>query len=122
MKSADAIYLSFILLPWARAFVPFAKYISSSHPFSTNIIHATSRAHNNLSAKNDNDASDWRDFRAKLVLQGLPSSETNFANHNATVVSAKGFAYDSTPLIEVGTILVSIPTNDLCQALYQHCK
>lgn len=54
---------------------------------------------------------DWRAFRAKLIQNGIdkPISST----------SDEKYAYVTTPLVEVGSILISIPTTDLCQALDQ---
>jgi len=79
---------------------------------------------------------EWRAFRARLVQNGLPSlddADNNNINNNkktsvddtdptssSVIVSSNGrYAHESTPLIEVGTILVSIPTTDLCQAIEQ---
>ena len=65
---------------------------------------------------NDEDGEDWRTFRARLVQHGLPST---FSNSGKTDFKARRYAHESTPLVEVGTVLVSIPTRDLCQALEQ---
>jgi putative AlgH/UPF0301 family transcriptional regulator len=67
---------------------------------------------------------DWRDFRAKLVQNGLPSLDNDSSgggsNSDRTKSSTSNrFAHVTTPLVEVGSILVSIPTTDLCQALEQ---
>lgn len=76
----------------------------------------------------DDDDDEWRAFRAKLVQSGLPSVYDNEPSDEATGAAAspgenepkKGrYAYECTPLVEVGSILLSIPTTDLCQALEQ---
>ena len=80
------------------------------------------------SSDDNEEEQDWRTFRARLVQNGIPSlddntntnANTNNANNNDTDASSHHYyAYESTPLVEVGTILVSIPTTDLCQALEQ---
>jgi len=79
---------------------------------------------------------EWRAFRAKLVQNGLPTTtddadddtadkvQSNPSTTTAALKQSKKnnsrYAYNSTPLVEVGTILLSIPTTDLCQALEQH--
>jgi putative AlgH/UPF0301 family transcriptional regulator len=80
-----------------------------------------------LKSSGDEEGEEWRAFRARLVQNGLPS--LNVDNKKANVddttssranESSNGrYAHESTPLIEVGTILLSIPTTDLCQALEQ---
>ena len=74
------------------------------------------------------DEEQWRAFRAKLVQNGLPSipsKDNNHNNDNETNTQNKQnetnirYAHETTPLVEVGTILLSSPTKDLCQALEQ---
>ena len=69
------------------------------------------------------ESADWRAFRAKLVQEGLPSLSSAAASsaksEKATQRDHHMYAYETTPLVEVGTVLVSIPTTDLCQALEQ---
>ena len=69
------------------------------------------------------ESADWRAFRAKLVQEGLPSLSSAAASsaesEKATQRDHHRYAYETTPLVEVGTVLVSIPTTDLCQALEQ---
>ena len=61
---------------------------------------------------------DWRAFRASLVQNGLPSLDNDSSGGSASAAS-KSYAHITTPLVEVGSILVSIPTSDLCQGLDQ---
>lgn len=70
---------------------------------------------------NEGSAADWRAFRAKLVQNGLPSLTTLAGDKEESEKSKQQdhYAYETTPLVEVGTILLSIPTTDLCQALEQ---
>jgi len=84
----------------------------------------------------DHDKEEWRAFRARLVQNGLPSLDNNLAgnteiddtsssssdttsNNKNTKRHNVRYAHESTPLVEVGSILVSIPTTDLCQGLEQ---
>ena len=76
------------------------------------------------SSGEDKETEEWRAFRARLVQNGLPSLMDDKADIDASgappVTTPDGrFAHESTPLVEVGTILLSIPTTDLCQALEQ---
>jgi len=87
---------------------------------------------------NDND-DDWRAFRARLVQNGLPSLDdgasttptfettqtppndvtpkTTETSIRSTTNDPTRYAHESTPLVEIGTILLSLPTTDLRQAL-----
>jgi len=76
----------------------------------------------------EDEAKEWRAFRARLVQNGLPSLVDDKADDNdaggasaspPAITSDGRFAHESTPLVEVGTILLSVPTTDLCQALEQ---
>ena len=73
-----------------------------------------SHIHSNI---NDDDKEEWRAFRAKLVQQhhGLPTIE----KPDRKTSNPLRYAHVTTPLVELGSILVSIPTRDLCQALDQ---
>jgi len=62
---------------------------------------------------------DWRAFRASLVQNGLPSLDNNSSGGNNAATTSNSYAHITTPLVEVGSILVSIPTTDLCQGLDQ---
>jgi len=62
---------------------------------------------------------DWRAFRASLVQNGLPSLDNNSSGGDNTATTSNSYAHITTPLVEVGSILVSIPTTDLCQGLDQ---
>ena len=61
---------------------------------------------------------DWRAFRARLVQQDLQSSSAPSLD-DGTASDITRWAYDAGMNIEVGTVLLSIPTTDLCQALEQ---
>lgn len=74
------------------------------------------------SSDNDSDddvpeEQDWRAFRARLVQMDrqknspLPSLKDDSTDDMTT------WAYDAGMNVEVGTVLLSIPTTDLCQAL-----
>ena len=77
-------------------------------------------AHHTMVKSSINDEDEWRDFRARLVQNGLPSLENPKSNSDDRLdASSKKYAHITTPLVEVGSILVSIPTTDLCQALEQ---
>jgi putative AlgH/UPF0301 family transcriptional regulator len=87
---------------------------------SNSIIHQHLRQHDDDDDVND-DVEEWRAFRARLVQNGLPSLDNP---KNDSAIAAKSskhnrYAHITTPLVEVGSILVSIPTTDLCQALEQ---
>ena len=72
-------------------------------------------------SNSDADELDWRAFRAQLVQNGLPSMDSELSRRNSTNISISNhrYAHITTPLVEVGSILVSIPTTDLCQGLDQ---
>jgi len=61
---------------------------------------------------------DWRAFRARLVQQDQQSSSFPTFDDD-TDDDMTRWAYDAGMNIEVGTVLLSIPTTDLCQALEQ---
>jgi putative AlgH/UPF0301 family transcriptional regulator len=100
-----------------KALIFFAIVVLADAFVSTNhrCINRSSTPH--LSSADE----DWRDFRAKLVQNGLPSLDNDSLggdNSDRTTTSNR-YAHITTPLVEVGSILVSIPTTDLCQALDQ---
>lgn len=77
-----------------------------------------------LRKNDDEEEEEWRAVRARLVQNGLPfiDASTTSAQDTISDISSKTngrYAHESTPLVEVGSILISIPTTDLCQALYQ---
>ena len=76
-----------------------------------------------LKKSNNNDAEDeWRAFRARLVQNGLPSLEDGSrisGTDTTTSSNNQHYAHITTPLVEIGSILLSLPTTDLCQALDQ---
>eukprot|EP00956_Cyclotella_meneghiniana_P005783 scaffold7493_cov58-Cyclotella_meneghiniana.AAC.3 len=74
-----------------------------------------SHIHSNIN--DDDKEEEWRAFRAKLVQQhyGLPTIEKS----DRKTSNSLRYAHVTTPLVELGSILVSIPTRDLCQALDQ---
>ena len=93
-----------------RAFVP--------------LLHTTPRqrtdTHILQSSINDDDHEEWRLFRARLVQNGLPTIESIVSNHETSGTKPNSLRYAHvTPLVEVGSILISIPTTDLCQAIEQ---
>ena len=119
-----------------HAFVPSFSYKRRSHTRQTSSV-----LQNNVDGEEE-----WRDFRARLVQNGLPSldgngreAEAGGDSHQSESASQEDalndngkrknsgsksrerrrYAYESTPLVEVGTILISVPTTDLCQALEQ---
>lgn len=65
----------------------------------------------------DDDQTDWRAFRARLVQNGL--SDTKDVAEISHATSEKSRYAHTTPFVEVGSILLSIPTTDLCQAIDQ---
>mmetsp|Transcript_8340 Transcript_8340/g.20476 ORF Transcript_8340/g.20476 Transcript_8340/m.20476 type:complete len:257 (+) Transcript_8340:1-771(+) len=79
------------------------------------------------SSTNDSDEEEWRTFRARLIQNGLPSLENaNYLNDDNTTPKADTkknnnlrYAHECTPLVEVGSVLLSIPTTDLCQGVEQ---
>lgn len=56
---------------------------------------------------------EWRAFRARLVQNGLPSLDNTSKSCNDT--QQQQYAHITTPLVEIGSILLSIPTKDICQ-------
>jgi len=56
---------------------------------------------------------EWRAFRARLVQNGLPSLDNTSKSCNDT--QQQQYAHITTPLVEIGSILLSIPTRDICQ-------
>mmetsp|Transcript_28636 Transcript_28636/g.33283 ORF Transcript_28636/g.33283 Transcript_28636/m.33283 type:complete len:724 (+) Transcript_28636:24-2195(+) len=75
-----------------------------------------------LKSSGDDEGEEWRAFRARLVQKGLPSLDDKVTVDCISLEhsdSNSRYAHESTPLVEVGTILISIPTTDLCQALEQ---
>ena len=77
-----------------------------------------------LKKSNNNDAEDeWRAFRARLVQNGLPSLGEDGGRISSTDTTTscnnQHYAHITTPLVEIGSILLSLPTTDLCQALDQ---
>lgn len=70
---------------------------------------------------NDENNEDWRAFRARLVQNGIPTSIESIVENKESddiLMNSRRYAY-TTPLVEVGSILLSIPTTDLCQAIDQ---
>jgi len=107
-----------------------------AHAFAPNV--SFSRGTHNRQASgvlksNIDDKEEWRAFRARLVQNGLPSpddysnkvtaesecSQEDLKDSSGSSSTQRRYAHESTPLVEVGTILLSIPTTDLCQALEQ---
>lgn len=87
----------------------------SSDAFLHHIGLSTARQRLFLSSStNDDDNQDWRAFRAKLVQNGL-------SNEGVVEISTrkKSRYAHTTPFVEAGSILISIPTTDLCQAIDQ---
>ena len=68
---------------------------------------------------------DRRAFRACLVQKGVPSLPLEDGSSTATAApppsSSSWYAFESTPLIQVGIVLLSLPTTDLNQALANRC-
>ena len=68
---------------------------------------------------------DWRAFRAMLIQQesslssSAPAQQTTSLEDDGAAADMTRWAYDAGMNIEVGTVLLSIPTTDLCQALEQ---
>ena len=87
-----------------------------SHP-----LRASSKdSSNDNDGFSDVDEQDWRAFRARLVQQDQQStSAATTISLNDDDSTATRWAYDAGMNIEVGTVLLSIPTTDLCQALEQ---
>ena len=126
VTAATAI-LSFLLPEGAYTFVPtisggFAQYLTQAVRPPGWLAAAPTDANCNVDDGNDDSAADWRAFRAKLVQNGLPSL-TSLASDDEEGSEKSNqqehYAYETTPLVEVGTVLLSIPTTDLCQALEQ---
>lgn len=109
-------------------------------PLSPDARHATTRLHAASPSKSgDDDEEEWRAFRARLVRDGLPSlddgvvsaatesSDDGEGGAQQNQENARGhrrrdehhYAHVTTPLVEVGSVLVSVPTTDLCQAIEQ---
>eukprot|EP00586_Coscinodiscus_wailesii_P005237 CAMPEP_0172481274 /NCGR_PEP_ID=MMETSP1066-20121228/7010_1 /TAXON_ID=671091 /ORGANISM="Coscinodiscus wailesii, Strain CCMP2513" /LENGTH=224 /DNA_ID=CAMNT_0013243397 /DNA_START=319 /DNA_END=990 /DNA_ORIENTATION=- len=68
------------------------------------------------------DDDDWRAFRARLVRNGLRYLGDDASDADppaATTTTDSSYAHECTPLVETGTVLLSVPTTDLCQALEQ---
>lgn len=120
VTAASAI-LSFLLPEGACAFAPRAINsvgLAQSTPFE---LFAATTNDEDDDGNEGSAAADWRAFRAKLVQNGLPSLTTSADDEEESEESKQQdhYAYETTPLVEVGTILLSIPTTDLCQALEQ---
>ena len=103
---------------------------------STILKSSTGSSSNSNGDHGDDKEEEWRSFRARLVQKGLPSLIDNSSSLEQSISSNDNknnnsnesnndnknnirYAHESTPLVEVGTILISIPTTDLCQALEQ---
>ena len=125
VAAASAI-LSFLFPEGACAFVPHdSSSVGLVQSFVTPAVTAfglfASTTNDDVDDGNGGSAADWRAFRAKLVQNGLPSLTTSADGEEESEESKQQdhYAYETTPLVEVGTILLSIPTTDLCQALEQ---
>ena len=66
--------------------------------------------HIKLQLSFDDGEEDWKAFRARLIQNSLPKVEGE--------KETSTYAH-TTPFVELGSILVSIPTTDLCQAVDQ---
>ena len=98
--------------------IAFTSYTTTIAPTRNKVIFDTA-----LQSKNSGDDEEWREFRARLVKNGLPSEESTSSSSASRNTDKRDtsitYAHECTPLVEVGTILLSIPTTDLCQALEQ---
>jgi len=137
-KSLAIATLSFILVATKTtavyAFAPchFAPVFPIGHSTVTSTTTTTTTLqadkndvdddYNNRRERDNND-DDWRAFRARLVRDGLPflSKDNDLLknSNNNTQKYHHRYAHESANLVEVGTILLSVPTTDLCQALEQ---
>eukprot|EP00533_Pseudo-nitzschia_delicatissima_P009939 CAMPEP_0116086080 /NCGR_PEP_ID=MMETSP0327-20121206/4664_1 /TAXON_ID=44447 /ORGANISM="Pseudo-nitzschia delicatissima, Strain B596" /LENGTH=581 /DNA_ID=CAMNT_0003577107 /DNA_START=66 /DNA_END=1811 /DNA_ORIENTATION=- len=95
----------------------------SMTPYSSRMKGLGRSSHLILSSRNSEESSsveDWRDVRAKLVMQYSQEEEATAKGHNSTsVVATKpkqdvgtNWAYDSKGTIEVGSLIVSHPSQD----------
>ena len=84
------------------------------YPSSSNHILKSSRDNDNVQEEEE-----WRAFRARLVQNGLPTSFDDDDDDDTTSKSCNDdthqYAHITTPLVEIGSILLSIPTKDICQ-------
>lgn len=98
--------------------IAFTSFTTTIAPTRNNVIFDTV-----LQSKNSGDDEKWREFRARLVKNGLPSEESTTSSSASSntdkLDTSLTYAHECTPLVEVGTILISVPTTDLCQALEQ---
>jgi len=98
-------------------------YHQSSSLSRLHILKSSSSRNNNVQKEEEEE---WRAFRARLVQNGLPTSlDDNSKLHNDDHDTSKScnddkhYAHITTPLVEIGSILLSIPTRDICQGLEQ---
>jgi putative AlgH/UPF0301 family transcriptional regulator len=133
----------------ADAFTPPAlKFLTRRVALSDRCLFSNIVDDDDDDAHDGGEEEEWRSFRARLVRNGLPFLEHTANGGSGGVISdddaspsvaamADGdasraqrrmrrrnnndelYAHESTPLVEVGSILVSVPTPDLCQALEQ---
>jgi len=120
--TAVSAILSFLLPEGAYAFAHYVIGSGGRAQLCKGAVKlAASAAHDDDKDGNEgtSSAADWRAFRAKLVQNGLPSLTNSASEESEKAEQQDHYACETTPLVEVGTVLLSIPTTDLCQALEQ---
>jgi putative AlgH/UPF0301 family transcriptional regulator len=117
------LLLLFVYLPIIQSFT-FPKFISlftkdfdsferKSKPPNIRIVHG-----NLFESKTTNEASDWKDFRAKLVLSNRGIKDSSSSPDSS--LSPTSWAYDTGTFLEPGSILVSRVTSTVgCHDLRQ---
>ena len=95
-------------------------------PSSLSRLHILKSSRDNDNNNVQKKEEEWRAFRARLVQHGLPSLDDNSKLNNDDHDTSKScnddtqqYAHITTPLVEIGSILLSIPTRDICQGLEQ---
>jgi len=101
------LLLLFLCILLTNAFILPSYYYHQ--PSSLSRVHILKSSRDN----DNNVEEEWRAFRARLVQNGLPSLDNTSKSCNDT--QQQQYAHITTPLVEIGSILLSIPTRDICQ-------
>ena len=104
------LLLLFLCILLTNAFILPSYY----HQPSLSRVHILkSSRDNDNNVQKEEEEEEWRAFRARLVQNGLPSLDNTSKSCNDT--QQQQYAHITTPLVEIGSILLSIPTKDICQ-------
>mmetsp|Transcript_4930 Transcript_4930/g.12515 ORF Transcript_4930/g.12515 Transcript_4930/m.12515 type:complete len:681 (-) Transcript_4930:42-2084(-) len=82
---------------------------------------------NDHEEEGQNGALDWRDVRAKLVMQYRAEQQPQDDDNDENLNNENGWAYEAGDAIETGSLIVSAPSQDFCvgglkqQYFYKSC-